>query len=144
MIRAAQPSDLGAILALVRGLYSEASPDYAYSEPRVRDFARACMSRPDSLAIVYGDDVRGVLLASYAINGFTGERIAEEHCIYVSPEARGRAGFALIAGFEAWAKQHNCAVAKLTLQHSIRPEAVSKLYRKHGYSEIETTFMRRL
>jgi N-acetylglutamate synthase-like GNAT family acetyltransferase len=144
MVREARISDAAAIVDLLQGLYNEARPDYPFLRAPTAAFVHQCINGPRSLAIVVGDVPCGVLLASCAVNPFTKERVAEEHALFVTPEARGGAGVRLIREFEAWAIKNDCTMARLTMQHSIRPEEISKLYRRRGYSEMETSFSRRL
>ncbi|CDM56292.1 MULTISPECIES: GNAT family N-acetyltransferase [Rhizobium] len=142
----ARLSDLPALVALAESFHAEAGGSYPFRIDRVRSFLAQAIASPDFLAVVAGEAACGFLIARAGTNYLTGERMAEEVAMYVHPDQRS-AGLAwsFIKRFEAWAvTTAGCTVVKLTAQHSARPEAVARLYRRSGYAAAETAFIKRL
>jgi len=144
-IHEARLSHLPALVALAERFHAEAGGHYPFKIDRVRAFLAQAIASPDLLAILAGEVPCGFLIARAGTNYLTGERMAEEVAMYIEPVARS-AGLAgcLIAKFEEWAASGGCTVVKLTAQHSARPEAVARLYRRSGYAAAETAFIKRL
>lgn len=144
-IRRADNKDAARVLVLAENFHAAGGALYPFNRDRVQAFVSASILRPEMLCIVAGELPCGFLIASAGINHLTGERYAEEAAMWIEPDYRS-AGLAsaMIAGLEAWATAQKCAVVKLTAQHSMRPEAVARLYRKSGYAAAETAFIRRL
>jgi GNAT superfamily N-acetyltransferase len=138
-------TDLPALVALAERFHEEAGGTYPFRIDRVRAFLAQAITGPDFLSLLAGEAPCGFLIARAGTNYLTGERIAEEVAMYVDPAHRS-AGLAasLIGRFEEWAVGARCSVVKLTAQHSARPEAVARLYRRSGYAAAETAFIKRL
>lgn len=144
-VRKALLSDSGVIFVLTKAFHDEAGGQYPFQEARVAVFVREAINSPNMLVVVAGEMPCGFLIATRGVNPLTGELYAEEVAMYVAPEHRS-AGLAkeMIDAFETWATKSGCALVKLTAQHSARPEAVARLYRKSGYTAAETAYIRRL
>ncbi|MBW9113158.1 GNAT family N-acetyltransferase [Rhizobium cauense] len=144
-IHEARLGHLPSLIALAERFHAEAGGGYPFKVDRVRAFLAQAVAGPDFFVVVAGDVPCGFLIARAGANYLTGERMAEEVAMYVEPDARsvGLAG-GLIAKFEEWAASSRCTVVKLTAQHSARPEAVARLYRRSGYAAAETAFIKRL
>ncbi|CDM57200.1 GNAT family N-acetyltransferase [Rhizobium favelukesii] len=141
----ARLSDLSALVALAERFHAEAGGSYHFRIDRVRAFLAQAITSREYLAVVAGEAPCGFLIARAGENYLTGERMAEEVAMYVEPDARSAClAASLIGKFEAWAAATGCSVAKLTAQHSARPAAVARLYRRSGYAAAETAFIKRL
>lgn len=75
---------------------------------------------------------------------FTGSGFADEIAWFVEPRARGdqNIGPQLLALAEDWATSQGLGMIKMVAPAD--SPAVSRFYRRHGYTEGETTFYKRL
>ncbi|EPE99539.1 GNAT family N-acetyltransferase [Rhizobium grahamii] len=144
-IHEARLSHLPALVALAERFHVEIGGPYPFKIDRVRAFLSQAITSAEFLTLLAGESPCGFLIARAGTNYLTGERMAEEVAMFVEPASRS-AGLAaaLISEFEAWAMSTGCSVVKLTSQHSARPEAVARLYRRSGYAAAETAFIKRL
>lgn len=142
-MRAATLSDAPAILKMAIAFHSAWGQSKSLQEARVAVFVREAITNPAMLCVVTGEPVCGFMVARAGDNYLTGERVAEEICLWVDPSNRGGRGADFIAALESWADEKKCEIIKLTAQSSMRPEAVSRLYKSKGYSPIETAFVKR-
>lgn len=87
-----------------------------------------------------GPGVVGMLCGCLSDHPMMDSLIASELAWWVDPEYRGSAGARLIAAFEGWAREKGADVV-----HVVAPnQRVAAHYRKRGYVEMETSFMRRI
>lgn len=70
---------------------------------------------------------------------FSGETFCDEVAWFVKPAHRGRAGILLLQAAERWAVQNHAKLVKM-----VAPEGttVGDLYRRKGYTVIETAFVK--
>lgn len=87
--------------------------------------------------------VVGMLGAVPVTLPLTGEIIVEELAWYVEPAYRsGRTGPLLLTALEDWTYKKGAVVLKMVAPAD-KPE-VAKYYRRHGYTEVEVAYMKRL
>lgn len=84
----------------------------------------------------------GMLVLVALEHPYTGERFADELAWWVEPELRsGLVGPKLLRAGEAWAQAKKCAILKMIAPAGSR---VGVYYRRLGYQEVETTFVKEL
>lgn len=84
----------------------------------------------------------GVLLASAYEHPFGPVRVAKETVWWIDPAHRGRSAVAMLAAYEAWAKEHSCAFTGMAGMGDA--SMVGSLYMRRGYQRAETTFLKAL
>lgn len=67
---------------------------------------------------------------------------AQELWMWVDPEYRGRAGKDLMKGLEDAVRKKGAKSLSVTAQHTIRPEATGRLYRRAGFYPTDYTYMK--
>ncbi len=69
---------------------------------------------------------------------------AQELWMWVDPEHRGHTGRYLMAAFEKTVKKKGVQSLSVTAQHSIKPEATGRLYRRAGFQPTDHSYMKRI
>ncbi|MDX0310567.1 hypothetical protein GOC54_05440 [Sinorhizobium meliloti] len=142
-VRQATASDVPRVLTLLRQFHAAGGFDFRFDAPRFEQFVKAAIFGERSACFVIGDPIAGVLVASHA-ESFVGFRYAEEHLVWIEPGQRGAAWRDLLCAFEAWAKAAGCERIKLSAQHALRHPAMTRLYRRSGYTPCETVFSKEI
>lgn len=73
----------------------------------------------------------------------SGELVAVEFFWYVDPQHRGE-GLSLLNAFETWAKTSRCKKVMMVHLVNSMPERLSALYRRRGYSAVETHYCKEI
>jgi len=95
------------------------------------------------LVAVDGDQVIGMLGMAMTIAPLTGQAVATEAAWWVDDEYRGtRAGVLLWNGAEDWARGQGAVFVQM-IEPGSTP-GVADMYRRRGYTQLETTFQKRL
>lgn len=140
-VRPATPADAFTIVRLLRDAHAAAALPFPFSAPHAMALAQRHIAEPHLLALVAGNPATGVLLASAQDHPFAAVRYATETVWWVDPEARG-VGADMLAAYEAWATEQNCAFAGMAALATF-PRAAT-IYRRRGYREAETHFLKPL
>lgn len=116
-------------------------PVLAYAE---RLFLRY-RSAPRCLCLIYEADgaAQGILLASAFEHDFGPVQIAQERAWWIDPAHRGPAAMRMLAFYENWAQhEQECQFAMMAGMGG--DPAVGALYRRRGYREAETHYLKAL
>jgi GNAT superfamily N-acetyltransferase len=70
-----------------------------------------------------------------------GALVATECFWFVHPQFRGR-GLELLEAFESWARDRGAQRIIMVLLHNLMPEQLSALYRRRGYTAVETHYVK--
>jgi GNAT superfamily N-acetyltransferase len=137
----AQKKDLEQIDVLCRQ-FSEASHFVKY-KPDV--FRRTWESLIDSGfgVLLVQDDFHGMLGAMAYPDPNSGETIATEMFWWVDPQHRGK-GQELLSAYEQWASAVGATKAIMVHLSDSMPERLKMLYKRKGYSEMETHYVKDL
>ena len=84
----------------------------------------------------------GFLLASIGHAWYAERTVAHEELWYVTPSSRGTASLALLARFEAWARQCGAVIALTGSINELSAEKTSQLLTKLGYRHIGVTHVK--
>lgn len=143
MIRRATPDDTGRLIEMGQRFVAET--EYAgmiVARPeRLAATISGVLANPDGVILV--SDAEGVVSGMIAMlayeHPYSGERMAFEVVWWVDPEARG-CGVRLLKAAEQWARDHGAVAMQMVAPN----EQVGALYRRLGYSPVETSFQRSL
>lgn len=135
-------ADAGAIARLLRNAHAAAGLPFPFSAPHAMSLAQRHIAEPQLLALVVGEPVQGMLLASCQEHPFAALRYATETVWWIAPEARGQFAAEMLATYEAWAMEQGCAFAGMAALASF-PRA-GTIYRRRGYREAETHYLKPL
>jgi RimJ/RimL family protein N-acetyltransferase len=140
-----RPATLDDLAALIDGgerflRESEYGPHFPLNRAQLEATLRHLLAREDAavLLLEHAGVPQGAIGGVVLPHIFSGELYAAEIFWWVHPEHRG-GGLRLLHAFEAWARERG-AVFVAMLAPNLR---VAGLYRRLGYVEIETGFMRR-
>jgi GNAT superfamily N-acetyltransferase len=137
VIRPAEPGD-GPALAELAGALAQTYPLF---RPAFNASFEAVLTDPDAclLVAVDGDRPAGYLLGFRHLTFFANGRVGAVEEIMVAEELRGRGvGRALMAAFEQWARDGNCALVALATRRA------AAFYRALGYEESAAYFRKPL
>lgn len=140
-VRLATPNDRMRIVRLLKDAHAAAALPFPFSAAHALSLVDRHIASPDLLALVAGTPAQGVLLASSQDHPFAPIRYAAETVWWIAPEARG-VGAEMLAAYEAWAAEQGCAFAGMAALASF-PRA-GTIYRRRGYREAETHFLKPL
>lgn len=142
--RLAEPSDRLAIVRLLKDAHKAASLPVPFSAPHALALVDRHMCSRELLALVCGPSGApvGVLLAASQEHPFAPIRYAAETVWWIAPEARGQGAAEMLAFYEAWATEQGCAFAGMAALASFPRAGV--IYRRRGYREAETHFLKPL
>lgn len=141
MIRHATAADSIAVAGLGKQFAAAADTGFAFDAAYAEARARQVILDPNGVCLLWdvGRPV-GVLAATVGLHPLFPVLWAQELLWWIDPEHRG-AGRAMIAAFEAWARERGADVAKLS---ALDPRA-GVLMRRAGYALApETHWLKRL
>lgn len=142
MIRAATLADVGAIVRMSQELAEATRMPIEVDASWAAAFvARVVVG--DGLALVVDIDgaAGGFLVATVGQSSVSPRPVAIEHGWWCGPAAKGW-GVALLARYEAWARERGCAFARMSIPHrSAIGEVLSK---RRGYQFAETAMVKAL
>lgn len=149
MIREAEITDIPAIVAMGERFFSASGyGDFTSFDPMsaARTFQHLIES-PDGVILVWEDE--GLISATAAALLFPfffniAHRHGQEFFWWCDPDARGRAGPALLAALEQWAIANGAKSLALASLASMRPNAVGRLYQRAGFRPSDATFVKGL
>lgn len=145
MIRTAEARDRLRCVQLMRAFHDELGQslfpaDAAYGAAIFERFA----TRPEHVAFVYEDAgaVVGMLFAQAGWHDLGPMRVATERLWYVEKPHRAKAWRPMLRAFEAWAREQGCgSVSMVALEGNA---AVGHIYKRSGYTPVETHYMKRV
>lgn len=141
-VRLAVPADRVAIVRMLRDAHTAGGLPFPFSAPHAMALADRHISQGNLLALVAGDPVRGVLLASCQDHPFAAVKYAMETVWWVAPEARGQFAGHMLSSYEAWAKEQGCAFAGMAALAAFPRAGI--IYRRAGFRETETHYLKSL
>lgn len=141
-VRHATDADRLPAVAMMRRFHAASGLPFRFSAAHAEAQFKLHQSAADRLALVLGIPAAGLLLASIAPHPFSGDLIAQELCWWVNPAARGKASLDMLDAYEAWAQGHGADY--VALAHLGADPAMTRLYRRRGYSIAETYFSKAL
>ncbi|QGA55848.1 GNAT family N-acetyltransferase [Brucella sp. 2280] len=145
MIRRATQADIPAIVSLGRQFYQSADFEIEASAAWFSMAVSTYIQDAERLCIVYDIGcVKGFLMACYGQSDLFPIMVADEQLLYVSPDARGTAWTELRQAFEQWAKNKGCKRVQLTAQNVVKPELMTRLYRRSGYTLADLVFFKNI
>ena len=142
--RMARPDERLRIIALLRDFHAAGSFGFAYDAARADRLARLAIGDADMACIVVGEPANGVLIGRAALSEMGPFRFAEELLIWIDPTARGSSWRDLLDAFEVWAQERGCQSVKVSVQQHWRGEALGRLWRRCGYTPVETVFSKQI
>lgn len=132
------------IAAMSRAFHAEAQESGPFDAVRVSSFlAGVCQAGRAAMFVALHDGSPvGFLVAQCGQNYLTGELMAEETAIYITPQWRTKgASEDLFSAFEKWAiDEMKARRIRVTAQSSLRPDIVGKWFGRKGYKEVERSF----
>tara|TARA_R110002153_G_scaffold191269_1_gene344221 strand:+ start:892 stop:1335 length:444 start_codon:yes stop_codon:yes gene_type:complete len=146
MIRDGKPEDIPDIVRMAEDFWQHTAYEESFDAETVEGMALYCIDS-GLMAVLeiagkvcgFCCGVKGPLLANKNI--FTGSEIAW----WVDKDHRGgRNSIGLLKGIEQRAKAAGCKYWHMMFMESSMPETVERIYRKMGYSKVETSYMKRL
>ncbi len=147
-VREAIESDRAAYWRLVQAFHAAGKFPFALDAARQNAmFEVVAMEGRGKLWIVEADGrAAGFLMATSRVSPLSGEVIAQENMLWVDPEARrgGKAADSLMGAFLDWGRSIGADCINASAQASMRPRATARFFRRHGLTETETHFARRL
>ncbi|AKR55697.1 hypothetical protein XM25_07780 [Devosia sp. H5989] len=143
-VRRAEPRDRMAVVRLLKDAHSAAALPFAFSAAHALALIDRHIASPNLFAAVYAYQERplGVLMASAQDHPFAPIRYASETVWWIAPEARGQAAGDMLDAYEAWAFEQGCAFAGMAALATFPRAGI--IYRRRGYREAETHFMKPL
>lgn len=142
-VRLAMPDDRTQIVELLRDAHKAAtSVPIPFSAPHAMELADRHIVDNDLLALVIGESPQGVLLASAQQHPFSDVRYATEIAWWIAPGARGRSAMAMLAAYEQWARDQDCAYCQMAALVSF-PQA-ARLYERRGFGAVEMHYIKAL
>lgn len=141
MIRQATLEDLPHILHLGEQ-FAKASKFIRY-DPQIALATWTTLLNSGMATIFILKDYQGMLGAMAYPDPNSGELTATEFFWWVDPVARGQ-GLQLLEAYEAWAEEKGCTRAIMVHLADSMPQRLQSLYRRRGYEEMETHFVKEL
>lgn len=134
--------DIKNVVAMSKEFHSEAMEPSPFNSNLVSMFLSKLCDDRRGIMIVCVDELGnrvGFLAAHCFPNYLTGELMAEETAIYVSPDwRRDGAGDLMLDEFERWAKEDvKAARLRVTAQASLRMAGVVRWFESRGYKQAE-------
>lgn len=140
--------DIPALMALGEAFFCELGyPDDDLDRDGIPQVLHDLIISPAGFVLVSEMDSRitGALLGLAHTPVFGRRLQASELGWWVAPDHRGsRDAVRMLAEFEAWARQRQCARVVLSRLMNMRPHAVGRLYERLGYAERESSFAKAL
>lgn len=146
MIRLATISDFPFILALCEEFYKE-SPysSVPYSSEKTIETILSYLEgdtkeRVILLLVDSLDHPRGILAGGISSLPFSNTKVAFESVWFVEEEYRGKEALTLLDVFEYWGEKNGAKIVIMNLLNTELKDRLTKLYKRKGYFECETTF----
>ncbi|MGL5456727.1 MAG: GNAT family N-acetyltransferase [Citrobacter telavivensis] len=102
------------------------------------------MQSPDDIVLLAVEDgqIIGYLwAASHCLAPWSPVRVASDYLFYVMPKHRGsRAAVRLVRAYIEWAKEIDCAEARLSVASGIHHDRTEKFYEITGFVRYASTF----
>lgn len=139
-VQPAQPADMEAILRMAADFH--AATCYAGIIPldlaTLEDTIAGLAQNPNGVVLVAKDNTgQAVGMAAAIANPHwfnASHKVGQEMFWWVDAAARGsRAGFALIAGLEDWAKAVHCRSISMASTANLTPDVLGRVYLRRGY-----------
>jgi hypothetical protein len=140
-VRHACPEDRDRVVALLRESHAAAGFSFPFQAAYADQLFRQHLASPMACVLVAGEPACGILMAVAYEHPFGAGRIAKETVWFVSPNARGRLGLAMLDAYEAWARSLGCTSAGMA---SLTSNDVSRIFERRGYAPVETHFVKSL
>ncbi|NSY68934.1 GNAT family N-acetyltransferase [Agrobacterium tumefaciens] len=140
-VRPATAKDRDRVVALLRDSHEAAGFTFPFQAAYADQLFQQHMRSPMACVLVTGERAQGVLMAAAFDHPFGVGSIAKETVWYVAPEARGRGAIKMLDAYETWARSVGCVSVGMA---SLATNDVSILYKRRGYSAVETHFMKPL
>jgi len=146
-IRRARINDVGAIVRMgCRFIAESAYRGLLTPNPAQQERLTQQLLDNEHAAVFVVDvagEVVGMLGIALVVSPIAGELVGTEVAWWVDPEFRGgSAGVRLWAAAEQWAEDQGAIWIQMSAPAG--NDVVRRMYRKAGYSELETTFQKRL
>lgn len=138
-VRKASDADRFAVIGLLRESHAAAGFPFRFEAARADALFRSHMAA--GLVLVLGSPAQGVLMASAGEHPFGAGLIAKETVWFVRPCVRGRGTLRMLDAYEAWARSKGCALVGMA---TLASNDVGALYRRRGYTPVETHFLKPL
>lgn len=144
MIRNGEYKDLPRIVEMAREFWSHTIYDEEYCPDTVYVMAELSLNQGllsvlevDGIARGFACGIKGPLLANSEV--FTGTELAW----WVDPEYRqGKNGIGLMEHLENQAKEVGIKYWNMAYMESSMPEVIKGIYKKMGYTKVESTYMK--
>lgn len=148
-IRDAIPEDVFDLTLSVKQFCKEV-PHPAWKKTdgnRIKDVITGLIEHTDGFVKVasYEGEIVGAIIgviSSVPINDF---RVAQEIMFWFDPEHRnGKASHKLIDDYVAWSKEKKCSFARLSTLDELLGSRVGVLFKRKGFTPIETAYVKEL
>ncbi len=136
MIRRATGEDLGQAVAFAKAFHAESVHAWIPTDDEALTVWMAGLIEGGAVFLSDEGIIGGVILPLYFNPSY---RIAAELFWWAPKEGR-----ALREAYEAWAKEQGAFISQFSGQRNERAETVEKLFRRAGYTPVETGYMKRL
>jgi len=149
LVRPVEPADIETCVELGRLLHSE-SPHYChleYSEAKVSSLVEACITQPNFCGFVaeHDGEIVGMMAGVISQHFFSSFSFATDLTVFVKPESRGStAAIRLITAFCIWAEAMKCNEIRCGVSTGIREEASDRMYKKFGFVERGTMYVKHI
>jgi hypothetical protein len=140
-VRHATSLDRDRVVSLLRESHAAAGFSFPFQAAYADRLFRQHLASPMACVLIAGEPACGILMAVAYEHPFGAGRIAKETVWFVSPNARGRLGLAMLDAYEGWARSLGCTSAGMA---SLTSNDVSRIFERRGYAPIETHFAKPL
>lgn len=146
-LRLATYKDVPVIKELVLGFYKE-SPyrDVTLDHTKVDKVIDALLSNDDAVTVLLVNpeaEPCGIIAGYISELIFSHDKVASEAIWYVNPEHRGkRISLKMVDAFEFWAHKRGCKFVHMSLLAD--NDRVGKIYKRKGFAEAETSYLKRI
>jgi len=148
VIRAATPADADRLVALAQHFL--AATAYGQLLPVQKDRLLALVEPVCTHGVVFvseldrpfAPELVGMIAISVAEHALAGLLFGDELVWWVEPSFRDRRGTALLERAEAWGVEHGLAFLRMVAP--AESPTVGKLYERHGYAPVETSYVKQL
>ena len=146
IIRAITKDDIDFCIALGQDMHNESVYNTISFEPKsLIHLANNVINDPDWFgAVAVKDDVIiGMMIGFVTEYWFSSEKFAADLCVYIVPEYRGSsAALRLMNLYTKWAVSKPIREIRIGETTRVNPEATAKFYKKLGFVEGGTLFVR--
>lgn len=144
MIRPAVFGDRMRVLTMARAFHAASGVLFPFSAPMADNVFRSSLDAPDRLCLVLDVEgvAHGVLAAEAQPHRLSPVKMAFEIMFWIDPAHRGRDARKMIAAYEQWARQNDCAFIHMVGLGG--DPLTTRLYERSGYLAVERHFMKPL